>query len=376
MNIAIRVDASYAIGHGHVMRCLTLAEALRKRGAQVLFVCREHEGHLCGQIEERRFSTFRLPKINTQCGDTSSYAAWLGASWQEDLEQTRAAIQATGQQSDWLVVDHYGLDQRWESSLRSCVARIMVIDDLADRAHDCDLLLDQNLVAEIEHRYAGKVPLSCALLLGPEYALLQPLYAELHDRMLPREGPIRRILIYFGGADGTNMTGRSLTAFMHLNRPDITIDVVIDADSPHADHIRKQVAGQSNIYIHSNLPSLAPLMARADLAVGAGGATSWERLCLGLPSLVVTLAENQRPVAQYLHGAGLVHWIGHEGQVDQQAIAAALVRVLNMNSLMDWSRRCSQICNGQGVSLTLNAMEIVSEGMAARGPCVAKVPQS
>ncbi len=376
MKITIRVDASYAMGHGHVMRCLTLAEAFRKRGAQVVFVCREHEGHLCGRIEERGFSTFRLPKINIQCNDRSSYAAWIGASWQEDFEQTRAAIQATGQRSDWLVADHYGLDERWESSLRSCVARIMVIDDLADRVHDCDLLLDQNLVAQMQHRYASKVPLSCALLLGPEYALLQPLYAELHDRVLPREGPIRRILIYFGGADSTNMTGRSLAAFIHLNRPDITVDVVFAADSPHATNIHKQVAGHSNIHIHSNLPSLAPLMAKADLAIGAGGATSWERLCLGLPSLVVTLAENQRPVAQYLHESGLIHWIGDEGQVDQQAIAATLVRVLSMNSLIDWSQQCSRICNGQGASLTINAMEIASDNMAGAGPCAANAPQS
>jgi UDP-2,4-diacetamido-2,4,6-trideoxy-beta-L-altropyranose hydrolase len=358
------------------MRCLTLAEALRKQGAKVLFVCREHEGHLCGLIEERRFPTFRLPKIDTQRSDRSSYAAWLGTSWQEDLEQTRAAIQATGQQSDWLVVDHYGLDQRWESSLRSCVGRIMVIDDLADRTHDCDLLLDQNLVAQMEDRYAGKVPLSCALLLGPEYALLQPTYAELHDQVPAREGPIRRIFIFFGGVDSTNLTGRSLAAFLRLNRPDIDVDVVITADSPHAENIHRQVAGHSNIHIHSNLPSLASLMARADLAVGAGGATSWERLCLGLPSLVVTLAENQRPVTQYLHEAGLVHWIGHEEQVDQQTITATLARTLTVDSLIDWSRRCSQICNGQGVFLILESMELVSEGMAGGGAYAAKAPQS
>lgn len=376
MNIAIRVDASYAIGHGHVMRCLTLAEALRTRGAQVVFVCREHEGHLCGLIEERGFPTFRLPRMDAQYSDASSYAAWLGASWQDDLDQTRAAIDATRQQSDWLVVDHYGLDQRWESRLRSGAARIMVIDDLADRTHDCDLLLDQNLVAQMDRRYVGKVPSSCALLLGPQYALLQPIYDELHDRVLPREGPIRRIFIYFGGADRTNVTGRSLAAFMGLHRPNITADVVIADDSPHADNIHELVAGHSNIHIHSHLPSLAPLMASADLAIGAGGATSWERLCLGLPSLVVTLAENQRPVAEYLHEAGLVDWIGHEDQVDQQTIATTLVRALTAIPIGDWSRRCSQICNGRGISLTLNAMEIVRGSMAGRGACAAKVPQS
>jgi UDP-2,4-diacetamido-2,4,6-trideoxy-beta-L-altropyranose hydrolase len=348
MRIAIRVDASCSIGHGHVVRCLTLAEALRKRDAEVVFVCREHEGHLCGLIKEQGFPIFRLPMMDAQCSDTRSHAAWLGASWQEDAEQTRVAIHASGQNPDWLVVDHYGLDQRWERSLRPYAARIMVIDDLADRVHDCDVLLDQNVVADIDTRYAGKVPRSCVLLLGPAYALLQPLYAELHDRVLPREGPIRHIFIYFGGADRSNLTGRSLAAVMRLNRQDIDVDVVIPADSPHADNVLQQAAGHSNIHIHRNLPTLASLMAGADLAIGAGGATSWERLCLGLPSLVVTLASNQLPVAVELSNRGLIRWIGHADEVSETRIANALQGFLNDGIPADWLSDHRHLVDGHG----------------------------
>jgi spore coat polysaccharide biosynthesis predicted glycosyltransferase SpsG len=170
---------------------------LRERGAAVFFICREHDGHLCDLIEERGFAVSRLPASKAglfQAENTPAQAAWLGASWQEDAEQTRVAIEASGAKPDWLVVDHYAIDQRWERTLRTSAWRIMSIDDLADRAHDCDLLLDQNLVAQMYTRYRSKVPAACGLLLGPEYALLQTSYAELYDRVPPREGPIRRIV--------------------------------------------------------------------------------------------------------------------------------------------------------------------------------------
>lgn len=362
MRVVFRTDAALAFGTGHVMRCLTLASALRERGAAVSFVCREHEGHLCDLIEERGLAVSRLPapKAVIQTEDTPTHTAWLGASWQEDAGQTRAAIEASGVKPDWLVVDHYALDKRWESVLRASVGRIMVIDDLADRVHDCDLLLDQNLVAQMHTRYADKVPVACGLLLGPEYALLQPIYAELHDRIPPREGPIRRIFIFFGGADSDNLTGRALTAFLHLNRSDIEVDVVITTGGPDAETIRQQVAGHGNIHLHSGLPTLAPLMAKADLAIGAGGVTSWERLCLGLPTLVVTLAENQRPIAKKLQEHGLIRWLGHRDEVDESTIAQALGTLIQQGLDEDWSLRCLAAVDGNGVNRVCAALTVTA----------------
>ncbi len=350
-NFLIRVDASTSIGTGHVVRCLTLANALAKKGADVSFICREHEGHLCDRIQEQGFAVHRLPAPadGFRAGATPFHAVWLGAPWQEDAEQTGAAIRTLGVKPDWLVVDHYALDHRWEHALRPLVGRIFAIDDLADRIHDCDLLLDQNLVADIYTRYIGKVPADCSLLLGPEYALLQPIYAELHDRIPPREGPIRRILISFGGADSENLTGRALSAFLSLNRPDIDVDVVISDNSPYASEIRDQVAGHANIHLHGNLPTLAPLMAKADLAIGAAGTTSWERLCLGLPALVVTLAENQRPIADGLHRQGLVRWLGHKDEVTEQNIRQALAGLIEVGIDEEWSLRCKSSVDGKGV---------------------------
>ena len=366
MNVVFRTDASSRIGSGHVMRCLTLGTALRERGASVSFACREHAGHLCGLIEERGFAVARLPgsSVNGRPEGSPVHAAWLGASWQEDAVQVRAL--AAGKRIDWLVVDHYALDERWERELRPYAARILVIDDLADRMHDCDVLLDQNLVPDMDVRYGGKLPKNCTALLGPEYALLQPMYAELHDRVSPREGPIRRICIFLGGADGQNVTGRALAAFLSLERPDIHVDVIVAAGSPHAESIRAQAAGHRNVHLHGTMPTLANLYAQADLAIGGAGATSWERLCVGLPALVVVLAENQRLIAQTLSERGLVRLLGHQNTVDASAIAQALADLVRQGLDADWSRRCLAVVDGAGVTRTWAAL-------AASGPAGLRV---
>lgn len=337
MKVIFRADASSKIGFGHVMRCLTLANALCERAVAVSFVCRQHEGHLCELIEERGFSVSRL-------------SASVNATQSEDAEKTRLAIETSGIKPDWLIVDHYGLDQRWESALRTSVGRIMVIDDLANRRHDCDLLLDQNLVPQMLTRYTDNVPAACGFLLGPEYTLLQPAYAELHDRISPRKGPIQRLFIFFSGADGDNLTGRVLAAFLRLNRRDIEVDVVVTSDSPHIAAIHQQVRGYNNIHLHSDLPTLATLMVKADFAIGAGGATNWERLCLGLPTLVVTLSENQRPIAKELQDRGLIRWLGHHDEVDESVIGSAISELLQQGLNEEWSRQCLATIDGMGVS--------------------------
>lgn len=366
MNVVFRTDASSRIGSGHVMRCLTLGTALRERGAAASFVCREHEGHLCDQIEERGFAVNRLPAsaVNGRQEGSPSHAAWLGATWQEDAAQVRALV--AGKCIDWLVVDHYALDERWERELRPYAARILVIDDLADRMHECDVLLDQNLVSDMDVRYSGKLPKTCKALLGPEYALLQPMYLELHDRVSPREGPIRRICIFLGGADGQNVTGRALAAFLCLERPDIHVDVIVPAGSPHTESIRAQAAGHRNVHLHGTMPTLANLYAQADLAIGGAGATSWERLCLGLPTLVVVLAENQRLIAETLSQRGLVQLLGHQDTVDASAITEALANLVRQGLDADWSRRCLAVVDGAGVARTRTAL-------AASGPAGLRV---
>ncbi|MBL0225443.1 MAG: UDP-2,4-diacetamido-2,4,6-trideoxy-beta-L-altropyranose hydrolase [Geobacteraceae bacterium] len=175
MMVCIRTDASDVIGSGHVMRCLTLADELRQRGADVIFICRILLGNLIGLIEDKGYSVVRLQQPETEyiaAAEDVAHAAWLGVSWEQDAVDT---IDAFGEKHPkLLIIDNYALDSRWETKLRPYVEKIMVIDDLADRSHDCDLLLDQNLYQSIETRYDKLISESCKRLLGPKYALFRP----------------------------------------------------------------------------------------------------------------------------------------------------------------------------------------------------------
>jgi UDP-2,4-diacetamido-2,4,6-trideoxy-beta-L-altropyranose hydrolase len=342
------------------MRCLTLAELLQNKLASVSFICREHQGHLCDLIEERGFVIHRLCKGADPAPPSSAcnpyHAPWLGVRWDKDAEDTARIISAMPVKPDWLIVDHYALDYRWEEHLRSSVQRIFVIDDLADRVHDCDLLLDQNLVEGMGVRYNDKVPPSCGKMLGPEYALLQPIYAYLHERIPPREGPVRQILIFFGGVDKNNLTGLALSAIMELSHLDLLVDVVISDRSPHYDAIRDQFSCRPGIILHSNLPSLAPLIAKADIAIGAAGTTSWERLCLGLPAVVVTTAENQREVALNLNNCGLIKFIGENKEYKKELFFKLIKESLYLENIFEISWNCKQICDGKGIYRILTIM--------------------
>ena len=297
MKILIRADASVQIGTGHVMRCLTLADELRRCGAEMVFVCREFDGNLCGYIEEKGYVVHRLPLSSQPEHNTEGnlkHAAWLGVEWRIDAGQVKNIIECLNTATDWLVVDHYALDERWERFLRPYCKKIMVIDDLADRIHDCDLLLDQNFYKNPESRYDGLAPVWCKKLLGPKYALLRPEFREARENLKKRDGHVTRIMIFFGGSDLTNETTKALEAIRMLNRQDIVVDVVVGNSNPHRKIIERFASDLPDCTCHFKVEDMAVLMAGADLAVGAGGTTVWERCALALPSLVVSVAENQK----------------------------------------------------------------------------------
>lgn len=338
------------MGTGHVMRCLALAEALQARGVQPSFICRAYPGHLIATLRERSSPVAVLPTPKTPASTVEEdYAAWLGVSQSEDGEQTLATLQ--GARPDWLVVDHYALDAEWEQRLCPHVGRLLVIDDLANRDHDCDVLLDQSYSAEGERRHVGLVPERCRLLVGPRYALLAPEYASYRQAQPPRDGTVRRVLVYFGGADPSNMTGQALTALSAPELSHLAVDLVIGTNHPHREALEIQAAGRSGTYVHGTRPHLADLMNRADLAIGAGGATTWERMCLGLPSLVVSIAENQRPTCEALAAAGLIQYVGDLRSVGAAQIRDALKPLLeNRDRLATLSSRGQQLVDGRGAS--------------------------
>lgn len=356
LTVAFRADASLDIGTGHVMRCLTLADALAAGGAICAFVCREHPGHLIDHIHARGHAVYPLPApgTGTPAGDVPAHARWLGVDWETDARQTAEALTLLPGRSvvDWLVVDHYAIDARWESALRGSRDRLLAIDDLADRPHACDLLLDQNLGRDAAD-YAALVPKHCRLLVGPRYALLRPEFAALRESSLRRRAQptLRHLLITMGGVDRPNATGRVLEALADSPLPaDCHITAVVGAHAPWRDAVRTAAATLPwRTEVLADVPDMARLMAESDLAIGAAGGTALERCCLGLPSLLVVLADNQRSGAAALDSHGAARLLG-----DPTAIGAnlpvAIAALLTGSALADMSRAAGAVTRGRGTT--------------------------
>lgn len=346
-HVAFRTDATSQIGTGHFMRCLTLADALKKRGTHIRFVSRGLPTHLRDMLAAKGMElTLLSSNEDSSATDELAHSHWLGASQAQDVEAT---IQALSDQSwDWLIVDHYALDARWESAMRTSTKQIMVIDDIADRKHDCDVLLDQNFYADMQTRYAGKVPEHCQLLLGPRYALLRDEFRKLREQVKPRTGPVKRILVFFGGVDADNYTGRAIKALAEMGTEGLHVDVVIGAQHPCRAEIETNCASQGFV-CHVQTNRMAELMAAADLAIGAGGSASWERCCLGLPALSICVADNQQQQIADAAQNGLLY--GLTSTTDLAAVIKLHVTALLENSYLRRliSDRAMQAVDGRGV---------------------------
>ena len=355
MNIVIRVDASKKIGTGHVMRCLALANGLRDQGGRIRFFCRDHPGNMTTKIQQCGFecSIFPTSEVNYLSDqDGLHHAHWLGASWKTDAEET---IHAIGPKKiDWLIVDHYGLDYRWHEKLRFVAHNIMVIDDLADRKFDCDLLLDQTYGRD-EVAYRELVPINCKLLLGPQYALVRPEFARLRTIAFRKRKSfviINRIFIFMGGVDSDNMTGKVLDALTHLKwKKKPIIDVVMGGQAPCLDSIiQKAKLYPLQINILVNADNMAELMLEADFAIGAAGTTSWERCLLGLPTAAIGLAENQKTILRNLEDAGAHIVLNIPKNHTIKVFADALeILVNNRKTIKDMADKSFDICDGRGV---------------------------
>lgn len=357
MRIVFRTDASVQIGTGHVMRCLTLADALHERGAECTFICRPHTGHLLDLITLRGYKAVALPVLAanaTQALADPAQAAWLGTDWLTDAQDTHQALGAEG--ADWLVVDHYALDRQWEQALRRKCQRLMVIDDLADRLHDCDLLLDQNL-GRAAADYTNLLPARATTLIGPQYALLRPEFAQLRTESLARRAnpQLKRLLITLGGVDKDNATGQVLEALKSCTLPeDCRISVIMGSKAPWLEHVQQQAARMTwPTEVSVNVSDMAPRMADADLSIGAAGGTSWERCCLGLPTLLVVLAENQRVGAQALQETGAARQI----DVVHERVKAEIEDLFQPLKLKQMGDAARSVTDGQGVSRVLAYLE-------------------
>lgn len=343
MKIFIRTDASIAIGTGHVMRCLTLADELSGRGADARFICRKEPGDFIGFIEGKGYSVYSLP---------------ADVDFSADRDLTLKILQKEQNPIDWLIIDHYKIDASWETPLRKFAKKTMVIDDLANRRHDCDILLDQNYSRDVK-RYQGLVSEECIQLLGAEYALLRPQFREARANLNRANNEVKRILVFMGGADPTNETGKALKALALLNRDDIAVDVVIGSLNPFKDELQnliKQMPCTASCF--NNVSNMAELMSSADIAIGASGTSTWERCCSGLPSVVMVLADNQKEIAEELDNKGVVVNLGWHEDVTEMNIRDAVDNLLaDSEKRSKMSLKSMQLVDGKGAGRICMVMQ-------------------
>lgn len=349
MKIAFRTDASIQIGTGHFMRCLAFAEELKKNHEiKILFICQNLPFFLKEMLSSRGIE-LKLLKTNSIKGslDELVHSKWLDNTQANDAQLTLHVL--ANKSYDWIVVDHYALDKRWESAVRLSCSKLMVLDDLADRHHDCDVLLDQNFYPDMESRYRGKVPSDCQLLIGPSFALLREEFRKQRDLIKPRIGEVKKILVFFGGVDAYNYTGLALKALVKLNVKQ-HVDVVIGVQHPYSAQIQ-QMCEKNNFLCHVQTSRMSELMAASDLAIGAGGSASWERCCLGLPALILATADNQIEIAKALDSINVCSYVRTKNNRDLIAIHNSIKHLLNAPSQINkLSNESFMLVDGKGVS--------------------------
>jgi len=333
MRFCFRADASVDIGNGHVVRCANLARRLAAEGHEVTFVCRRLHGDLIGWLAQQGFEVKTLPFDPEQA-----------VAERADAEATAVAIG----ECDWLIIDHYALCSDWEQAVSLSTKRLMVIDDLG-RQHACDLLLDQNYNSPAHAQYAKAAASGCSSLLGPQYALLHPDFADVRSRSFARtRTSLSRLLVFMSGSDAGNETCKALEGVRRSRLKDAAVDVVIGANNPHRHAVERACAVLPNATLHVQTGRMAQLMADADLAIGGAGSATWERCALGLPALVTILADNQTHLAQAVQAAGAHRVLGRSEELTADDYAKALDAV-DAPSLTARSSAAAAICDGKGV---------------------------
>ena len=340
MHAVFRFDANRQIGLGHMFRCNVLASKLIDKGARVTFAVSSGSVYPSEQ-SGRLYKTAILEKSPLSFGEANAVSSNVAAIDEQEADAA-ALIDAVGE-PDLVVVDHYRLDYHWEACWPK--SKVLVIDDLADRRHHCFALLNQNIGAE-RAMYNQLVGNDCLFLLGPMFALLRSEFAERRKEALFSRARLKsagRVFVNFGGTDASNLTLETMIKLSAINRIK-RIDVAIGSLACDLPEIRAFAATKSTIRLHIDALNMAELMADADLAIGAGGSTSWERCVLGLPSIVFQVAPNQAALSSQLCDAGAAISISDMGRLPQ-VVENTLA---NSAALATMSAVAASICDGRG----------------------------
>lgn len=340
MEVHFRVDSSSSIGLGHMSRCLNLADGLASNGHSCKFFCRHLAGDSARWAAKRGFDSYYI--------DSRDFLLAEVVDGRVDFELYRKCV-PLGLEPDWIVVDSYAIDQTWELLAQKTPSKVLVIDDFCHREHCADVFVNQNLfTVDTSHALQKKIKAD-HYLLGPSYALLGSEYSELRQEVAPRSGLIRNIFVYFGGVDGDDHLTRSLKCLVEVFSADVNITLVAPESGPHYQRVQEFCAQFSNIHIFRAGESLAALMVKSDLSVGACGATTWERACLGLPTLAVPISDNQLLVAKNALDAGACRLLPSCEPAFEARMIDELLKLKKTGVSSSWSQACLNSCDGQGV---------------------------
>lgn len=303
MKIAVRADASSEIGTGHLRRCQSIADAFRELGSEICFVVRKHDSVAEKVVAGTDYPLVWLPEGSGAEPDATPHAAWARVSWQRDVAETVAALRDNA--PDWLIVDHYGFDARWHEAVRAALGcRILVVDDLGDRPLAPQMLLDPNVAASHADKFAGRLLTGARMLAGPRFAPLSPAYRVAARYVFSPE--VRSVGVFMGGADAEGASAAVVKALRRDAGYEGRIEVVSTSASPYLDELEWLCAVDGNVALSVDLPELSAFFARHDLQIGAGGTSSYERCCIGAPTVALVLASNQLAVVPVLNELGVV----------------------------------------------------------------------
>lgn len=340
MRVLIRADASPTIGSGHIARCLTLARVLRKQGSHVAFACRQLPGHRLDALSTEGFETFALPEFYP--GEDPQQAIESMLPWQADIDALDLLLEDHAE-FDWIIVDHYGLDHHWQTAARRWAPRIAAVDDLATRRYSVDLLLNQNL-SGLSDNYTPLLPEGCRTLLGPRYAMLRE---EFDCPAIDIKPEARRVLVNFGGFDAAMQTHHAMLALADFT--ELEVDFVAGVDNPAWAQMQALAQTRPNWRLHSFVSDFHQRMTEADLFIGAGGGTSWERAALGLPTICIAVSNNQQVNGEVMAAAGAHVFMGAREQVSVTQLRDAIGFVAgNVYLRQSLAERSRQMVDGRG----------------------------
>ena len=341
INLFVRVDAGKEIGDGHFMRCLTLVKSFKKEIHKIYFISNQLSNHQTKILKKYNFKFF---KIN---GYTKIHNKKIKKKLiDEDIRNSIKIIRNYKNHQNWLLIDHYGIDHTWEKSFRRDVDKIIVIDDLADRKHDCDILIDQNYFIGNKNRYKSLVPSFCNQLIGSKYSIIRTEFSKSRNK-LKQKNKMERIMVSFGGSDPNNETKKVLLALNSL-KMNLNVDVIVGKNNPNKKEIKKICLKNSNFHYYEQIKDMAKFMKKADFSIGGGGSMIWERCYMGLPSIVTILDDNQREITKEMDRLGCLVSIGDYKKVSIKDYQSEIIK-MNIEKIKRMSKQCMTIVDGNGI---------------------------